>query len=168
LKSKMSQPVTSHASGLTFRAQPSTRLFYQVWFLALLHLSLASFAQDTNPPPAPINLRVLQLGPTPNRVAIQWNAVTDVGNAGLKEYIVYRNGLEILRNSSTIGVDTYLLAGHTYSFRVAALDNSNNVSLLSTSLVVNALPAAPVSGTKSVKVLLVRFADWPTQPYTTN
>jgi hypothetical protein len=125
-------------------------------------------AQDTTPPPAPVNLRILQLGPTANRVAIQWNAVTDTGGAGLKEYILYRNGLEITRNTSALGVDTYLLAGHQYNFRVAALDNSNNVSQLSTGLVVTALSAAPIAGTKSVKVLLLRFADWPDEPYTTN
>jgi hypothetical protein len=125
-------------------------------------------AQDTTPPSRPGNLSVLQLGPTANRVAIQWSPSTDTGGAGLKEYVTYRDGLEVARGSSTIAVDTYLLAGHMYTFRIAALDNSNNVSQLSTGLVVTALSNSPVSGTKSVKVLLLRFPDWPTEPYTTN
>src|ERR1043165_4382867 len=120
--------------------------------LSLLGL-LGANAADTTPPSAPNNLRILQLGPTPSRVAIQWNASTDTGGSGVKEYILYRDGFEVIRNTSPTGVDPYLLANHTYSFRVAAVDNASNISLLSTALVVNALPPAPVSGTKSTKAL---------------
>lgn len=139
-----------------------------VMSLLLLAAALPATAADTTPPPAPANLRMLQLGPEPSRVALQWNAVTDTGGSGLKEYILYRDGLEITRNTSPLGVDTYLLPGHTYTFRVAAVDNATNISLLSTGFVVTALPPAPVSGTKSVKALLLRFPDWPDEPYTTN
>ena len=134
----------------------------------LLVTPVPLLGQDTTPPPTPVNLRILQLGPTANRVSIQWNAVTDTGGAGMKEYVLYRDGLEITRNTSTIGVDTYLLAGHQYNFRVAALDNSNNVSQLSTNLVVTALTNTPIAGTNHVKVVLLRFLDWPDEPYSTN
>lgn len=136
--------------------------------LAVLGLATGIRAADTVPPPVPGNLRIAQLGPTPNRVALQWNTVTDTGGSGLKEYVVYRDGLEVVRNTSAIGVDPYLLAGHTYSFRVAALDNDGNQSSLSTALVVTALPPSPIAGTKSLKALLLRFPDWPDEPYDTN
>src|SRR5688572_13792201 len=95
-------------------------LINRVWLLVMLLAPCCASGQDTTPPPAPVNLRILQLGPEPTRVALQWNNVTDTGGSGLKEYILYRDGLEITRNTSPIGVDTYLLAGHTYTFRVAA------------------------------------------------
>ena len=60
-------------------------LINRVWLLATLPAPWCASAQDTTPPPAPVNLRILQLGPTPNRVAIQWNSVVDAGPAGLKE-----------------------------------------------------------------------------------
>ena len=148
--------------------EPRFSLTLAVLSTLLVAGAFRTTAADTTPPPAPVNLRVLQLGPTPNRVSLQWNAVTDTGGSGLKEYILYRDGLEVGRNTSPVVVDTYLLAGHTYSFRAAAVDNATNTSLLSTSLVVTALSAAPVAGTKSVKALLLRFPDWPDAPYTTN
>lgn len=48
------------------------------------------------------------------------------------------------------------------------MDNATNVSLLSTALVVTGLPPSPVSGTKSVKVLLPGFPDFPGEPFTTD
>src|SRR4030095_6932113 len=63
----------------TYHPMISFRILLRFAFASLLGLAIASVthAADTTPPPAPGNLRLLQLGPTPNRVAIQWDAVTD-------------------------------------------------------------------------------------------
>jgi hypothetical protein len=138
-----------------------------VLLVATVGLALVMMADDTAAPPQPVNLRSYDSG-SPYSLFIEWDDVTDVGEAGLKNYIVYRDGLEIERSTAPVSLPKYLVPNHPYSFQVVAVDNSNNVSVLSTALVASVQAPAPVSGAKSVKALLVRFPDWPGEPYTTN
>jgi fibronectin type III domain protein len=118
--------------------------------------------EDLTPPPAPTRLRVFQ-GPTDNQVGLQWDSIID---AGLKEYILYRDDLEIQRTPATSVLHSYLLPDHTYSFKVAAVDNAGNRSAFSAPLVVNSLPRVLNEGVRRVKVLLCHFSDYPDVPFT--
>lgn len=70
--------------------------------------SLTAIAQDSSPPPAPVNLRILQLGPEPSRVALQWNAGTDTGGSGHNPCFLGRY---------TDGSET-MAAGNSYHFNM--------------------------------------------------
>ena len=141
------------------------KLLLSLSIVVMAGTSVGYSLTDTTAPAAPRNLRVLQLGPTPNRVAVQWDAVTDSGGAGLKEYILFRNGREITRNTNPLAVDSYLLPATTYQFSVAAEDHAGNVSQLSTNLDVTTLPTPPIPPALTVLTLLVTFPDFPTLPF---
>ncbi len=119
-------------------------------------------------PSAPVNLRIGQLGPQPQRVFIQWNAVVPGCSSGLKGYVLYRDGFEVGRNTSPGVVDALMIAGHTYTYRAAAITLNGEVSLLSTGFVVSALPPNPIVGTQKVVNLLARFSDYPDTPFGTD
>jgi len=73
-------------------------------------------------PNAPLNIvevDVLQAGLT-------WSAAEDDGS-GLKEYIVYRDELEVARVNELSYLDTVFASG-TYHYRIEAVDNAGNVS----------------------------------------
>src|SRR4030095_2963939 len=99
---------------------------------------------DNTPPPVPGGLRVVQLGPTHNRASLAWDSVEDTGGSGLKEYILRRNDLEVVRPVLPFGVDAFLLPDREYSFSVAAVDMAGNVSAFSAPLVVHSLALVPV------------------------
>jgi hypothetical protein len=132
-----------------------------------LNFSLAQFGVQ---PPGPVAkaLRYIQVGPFAERTAIQWDAATNPGGPGIKEYVVYRNGLEVQRAPSTTCTDVYLFPCHQYEFTVVAVDNSGAVHSPSLPFPVTSLPAKAAIGTNNVKVLLYNFPDYPGEPFTTN
>lgn len=71
---------------------------------------------------------------TQNSITISWSASTDTGGSGLKGYDVERNGSVIATEVPTTSyVDTGLSSGATYTYRVRARDNAENVSAFSPS-----------------------------------
>ncbi|MDE7368038.1 MAG: PKD domain-containing protein, partial [Lachnospiraceae bacterium] len=82
---------------------------------------------DTEPPSVPQNL--LSNGKTGSSIQLTWNASTD--NVGVKEYYVYRDGIEIQRVEGTTCYDTGLQTGKYYTYTVRAVDQKGNESELS-------------------------------------
>lgn len=113
-------------------------------------------------------IRYIQVGPYAQRTAIQWDPATNAGGAALKEYVVYRNGLEVQRSPSTSFVDVFLLPCHEYEFTVVAVDTNNVPYSQSLPFPVTSLPTVPVIGVRNIKVLLYNFPDYPGEPFTTN
>lgn len=71
---------------------------------------------------------------TQSSIAISWAASTDSGGSGLKGYDVERNGAVIAVDVPAASyLDTGLIAGATYTYRVRARDNAGNVSAFSAS-----------------------------------
>jgi hypothetical protein len=121
-------------------------------------------------PPGPVAtaLRLLQLGPQPQRVSFRWDAAMNPGGPAIQEYVVYRNGLEVQRDAGTTCVDVYLLPAHHYEYTVVAVDTLGNAHAPSLPFRITSLPITPVTGSKYVKVLLYNFPDYPGEPFTTN
>jgi hypothetical protein len=136
--------------------------------LLVASLTVVSSRADTVPPSVPTNVRLLQLGPNPTRVAITWNASTDSGGSGLKEYIIYRNGRVIQRNVNNTGVDDYLLPATEYRFSVAAMDNASNISARSEDVLVTSLAVPTLAPALKVETVLLKFADFPAPLFDTN
>ena len=93
---------------------------------------------DTTAPSVPAGVAAAATGPT--AIDVTWNAVTDSGGSGLKDYIVYRGGVVVATVSTTEDIDVGLTASTQYSYEIAARDNANNVS--SRSVVVTATTLA--------------------------
>src|SRR6185436_14442760 len=68
-----------------------------------------------------------------SQINLSWTASTDTGGSGLAGYRVYRNGLQIATTSVASYSSTGLAASTSYSFTVAAYDNSGNTSAQSAS-----------------------------------
>ena len=81
---------------------------------------------DTTAPSVPAGLSATATGAT--TVDLSWNAVTDSGGSGLKDYIVYRNGVAVATVATTSFADTGLTASTLYAYEIAARDNALNVS----------------------------------------
>ncbi len=79
---------------------------------------------DFEPPTTPTNFRVT--GVTTSRVDLAWNASTD--NKGISGYKVYRGAVNFTTVPTLYASSTGLLANAQYTYRVAAVDTSNNVS----------------------------------------
>ena len=120
-------------------------------------------------PPGPVAtaLHCIQLGPYPQRVAFQWNEPANSTGPAIKEYVVYRNGLEIQRLLANTCVDVYLLPCR-YDYTVVAVDTNNNSYASSLPFTVTSLQTTPVTGVRNVKVLLMNFPDYPGEPFTAN
>lgn len=85
---------------------------------------------DTTPPAVPLGL----VGTGADKQAIlKWNANTESDLAG---YVIYQDGREIHRTSSSSASVTGLTNGKSYSFAVAAYDTSGNISAKSNSVTV--------------------------------
>ncbi len=95
------------------------------------------FVPDVEAPSVPAGLTANIVGS--NSVSFSWTASTDTGGSGLAGYRIYRDGFEIGTTASSDYVDTGLLASTSYSYTVAAYDNSGNVSLQSVVLSVTTL-----------------------------
>jgi uncharacterized repeat protein (TIGR03806 family) len=101
---------------------------------------------DTTAPSVPTGLVAT---PSATAVALQWSASTDTGGAGLKDYLVRRDGVQIAVVAAP--AITYNDAGRapgTYSYTVAARDNANNPSAFSAA--VSATVATPDTVAPSV------------------
>ena len=88
--------------------------------------SPVSVTADTTPPSAPTWVSVV---PATSSVALSWNAATD--NIGVAGYYVYRNGSNLSSASALTGTaytDRGLIAGNTFTYKVAAYDAAGNLS----------------------------------------
>lgn len=85
---------------------------------------------DTTPPSTPTNLAA---NVTSSQVVLTWNASTDAG--GVASYSVYKNGSVINTTSNLTYTDTAVTPGISYTYQVKAVDNSNNFSLPSNSVI---------------------------------
>lgn len=100
---------------------------------------------DTSAPSVPGGVTATAV--SASQINVSWNASTDTGGSGLKEYRVYRNeGLVGTITGTSFG-DAGLTAGTTYNYKVTAVDGAGNVS--SPSSVVAATTSAPASSTST-------------------
>jgi autotransporter-associated beta strand protein len=119
--------------------------------------------------PNPCNLR-LHDGPTPYWVYVRWD--TPLGP--VQDYFIYRNGLQVGQYAASdflafpLFFDARLQPNHSYTYQVIATYSNGSPPQASNPLLVVTPPPTPVVGTNNVVNLLVRFADFPDEPYTTN
>ncbi len=120
-------------------------------------------ASDTTAPTAPGQPTATNI--TQTGVSLAWTASTDA--VGVTGYRVYRNGTQIGTPTSNSYAVTGLSAGTTYSFTIAGVDATGNISNQSTSRSVTtlAIPTAPVA---SVVVSDTTAPTAPGQPTATN
>jgi chitodextrinase len=105
--------------------------------------TLASTGTDTQAPTAPTNLRATSVSAT--SVSLAWNASTD--NVGIRRYRIYL-GSNTNHYTSTTNLNISignLKPSTSYTFRVRAVDTSNNLSPYSSSLTVRTLSSTPSS-----------------------
>ncbi|MEP7311050.1 MAG: PQQ-dependent sugar dehydrogenase [Pseudomonadota bacterium] len=98
---------------------------------------------DTVAPAVPAGLSASATSAT--TATITWNASTDTGGSGMKDYLVYRDGTQVAIVTATIFADIGRSAGATYSYQVSARDNANNESARATAVSVT-MPAPAVVG----------------------
>jgi chitodextrinase len=70
----------------------------------------------------------------PNRITLTWKASTD--NLGYVRYVVYRNNIRIASTTKPVYIDTSVRAKTTFTYKLYAVDGSNNLSLVSNSVIV--------------------------------
>jgi len=84
---------------------------------------------DTQSPTVPTNLKATVISST--QIDLSWTASTD--NVGVIGYRIYRNGKEIGTSPVTSYENTGLLPSTTYTYRIAAYDETGNASAKSAS-----------------------------------
>lgn len=94
---------------------------------------------DTTPPSVPANLRTTSV--TTSSAALVWDPSAD-SDSGVASYKVYRNGTLIGSPSAANFTDTGLKPSTAYTYTVAALDKSNNISAASSGLQVTTATSA--------------------------
>ncbi len=100
-------------------------------------LNVYNIISDTTPPSAPTGLKVISK--SNSAVSISWTASSD--NSGIKDYIVYRNNVQIGTTSGTSFIDySTFVPDSIYNYNVVARDNALNVSPKSSTLQVRILP----------------------------
>ena len=88
--------------------------------------------KDVTPPTKPGNIKASSI--TQTTMTLSWGASTD--NVGVVKYYIYKNGVKI-GESTTLSIPvTGLVKNTSYTFTVAALDVSGNMSVLSNPLTV--------------------------------
>ena len=92
----------------------------------------SSVPVDNTPPTVPTSLAAGDNGAT--QIALTWNASTD-SDGVVNNYLVYRDGVLIGSPVATAFVDTNVLPGKDYSYRVAAVNGSQLASAQSAALV---------------------------------
>jgi fibronectin type 3 domain-containing protein len=85
-------------------------------------LPLAVRTRDATPPTVPANLTAT--GVTSSRIALAWQAASDP-ETGVTGYVVYRDGAEIARPTTTSYADTGLAGATTYAYQVAAINGDS-------------------------------------------
>jgi hypothetical protein len=119
-------------------------------------------AIDSTAPSAPTGLVATANATTIN---LAWNASTD--NVGVAGYRIYRSGTEIGASPVTSSVDTAVVKGVSYSYRVKAYDAAGNLSAASnTATMIIPLPVQ-VSITSSYPVTIANTSN-ATINWTTN
>ncbi|MBX4200052.1 PQQ-dependent sugar dehydrogenase [Candidatus Parcubacteria bacterium] len=96
-----------------------------------------STSSDTVPPSTPTGLSATVASST--QINLAWNASTD--NVAVSTYILYRNGSQIISQSTRTYSDTGLIPNTSYTYAVKARDTSGNVS--ATSSPITATTSAP-------------------------
>ncbi|MDQ3014759.1 MAG: fibronectin type III domain-containing protein [bacterium] len=79
---------------------------------------------DTTAPSVPSNLSTAVISDT--QINLTWTASTDA--VGVKEYRVFRNGVQVSVSTNTLFTNTGLTASTAYSYTVAAVDAAGNMS----------------------------------------
>ncbi len=88
-------------------------------------ITVRFFAADTRPPTTPTGL---QAAVVEGKIVVQWQAASDLGAAGIKEYQVLRDGGILATTSGLTWTDETVAAGVSYCYTITAVDNSANVS----------------------------------------
>ena len=112
-------------------------------------------------PGPPQNLRLLQQGPDPTRLAFAWNAPA-AGPAA--SYQVYLNDWFQAGITSTVWVDENLLPDTEYRLTVRAVDAAGDVSA-PVSLSARTLTMPTLKPAYRWNTILLRYADYPDTPF---
>jgi len=96
--------------------------------------------EDTTAPSVPSGLSIVSVDQT--SVDLSWNASTDSGGSGLRDYTIYRNNVAVSSVATTVFSDTGLTPDTTYNYSVAASDNASNQSARSAEIQVTTLPTS--------------------------
>jgi hypothetical protein len=114
-------------------------------------------SSDTSPPSVPTNVKAAAA--SASSVDVSWSASTD--NDGIAEYEIFRcrgtscaPTTHVGTSTTTTFADTGLVASTTYTYGVAAVDTSGNVSAVSAAVSVTT-DAAPDAGTSEGGTLLL-------------
>lgn len=100
---------------------------------------------DTTAPSVPAGIVVTAVGTT--TATLTWNVSTDSGSAGLKDYVIYRDGNALAQVATPSYADNGLNASSTYSYRISARDNADNESAQSAAVQVTTMSAPASSDT---------------------
>lgn len=87
------------------------------------------YEPDTEVPSTPTNLQATAI--SESQIDLSWTAATD--NRGISGYNIYRNGSFLTSTTNTAYSNTGLSSNTYYTYRVSAVDASNNESNQSTS-----------------------------------
>lgn len=85
------------------------------------------YVNDQSPPSKPQNLRVSLI--SLDEAILSWDASTDTGGSGFKDYVVYRNSTLLTNTSFTSLLDKELKPGTLYCYAVTATDNAGNTNM---------------------------------------
>lgn len=99
-------------------------------------------AVDTEAPTAPARLH--SMGETDSTINLMWAQSTD--NVAVAYYQIFRNGVLVATTTETSFKDANLAANTEYTYTVAAVDASNNASVMSNTLVVSTKEKEVVEG----------------------
>lgn len=135
-------------------------------------IPLALVTNIANPPSVPsglsANLVPDSKGFRCSIVQLHWNKATDFSGTGIKKYNVYRDGKFLTFSNRIASADNHFLVSNTpYRYQVSAVDNTGQESALSRELVFTTLPCQEAGhlGKLPVAVILVKFADFPDEPF---
>lgn len=103
--------------------------------------SVVVTSAETTPPNAPTNLTATALAM--DSIRLNWTPSLDVGGGPVSYYRVYRGGTQIASPNVPPFDDWPLTPSTTYSYTVAAVDPSGNVSSQSSSASATTLPPPP-------------------------
>ncbi len=81
---------------------------------------------DTIAPPVP-GTPVVMVNSC-SQLTVSWPAVEDIGTAGIRGYMVYRNGYYIREVTTPSMVDSGLVASTSYLYNIRAVDRAGNMS----------------------------------------
>jgi chitodextrinase len=115
----------------------------------------AKTAADTTPPSIPTGLSATAI--SSSQINLSWNASTD--NVAVASYKVMRNGVLIGGTSALTYADSGLAAATRYSYTVAAVDTSGNVSAPSAAASATTAAASSRSNS-SLGTNLSAIRDW--------